>query len=508
MLEPVMQNITWVLESQRMYRKKLDNTKDIRPISDRNRETFIAELPHHIPYFAMRAFSLPIDYRVPKERLWTKEMYHDFVDAIVIQPEYLPDDFLLSLGLMSEEETKWLSLTENIAKKISLIPAIKNLLHTLVPLRIWERKTTGRISRVWDPNHPNYGWYIVFQELTEIDDDREVKRRSMRRKIVPHFYKDHYSLIRSQRYASEKLRKKIVFLWDFRNDVIPTLLLRWQRVAYTIEEKQRDVATLIGDLEWSLAYHERRALEDRIQKIDFQNPEHDRQRLIWACNDIIKAIEDKLGKQNEISAQTDWLRDSERQVRSAFEPFYEEAMLHIPALNQALHGVEPRDMSLEENLRGNQTHAINAYLKIIERFYERLSALPEVGKPYHTLPWLMSGFLESMNLHRKQRKWAIGKEWIRLLLSFLLELKKIRFHVMNKEAEYRIKVRWDGMSRAEKLNLKSKVDRVRDSLEHTRFLPDIELTLKWQDLFAGMIGELMEIAQALTPLDPSDGASQ
>lgn len=52
-----------------MYRKKLDNTKDIRPISDRNRETFIAELPHHIPYFAMRAFSLPIDYRVPKERL-------------------------------------------------------------------------------------------------------------------------------------------------------------------------------------------------------------------------------------------------------------------------------------------------------------------------------------------------------------------------------------------------------------------------------------------------------
>lgn len=34
------------------------------------------------------------------------------------------------------------------------------------------------------------------------------------------------------------------------------------------------------------------------------------------------------------------------------------------------------------------------------------------------------------------------------------------------------------MSRAEKLNLKSKVDRVRDSLEHTRFLPDIELTLK------------------------------
>jgi hypothetical protein len=71
------------------------------------REEYMAsKLRHIIPFFAMRAFSLPVDYREPKESPWTKKMYHDFIDAIVIQPEYLPDDFLVSLGFMSEDEIK------------------------------------------------------------------------------------------------------------------------------------------------------------------------------------------------------------------------------------------------------------------------------------------------------------------------------------------------------------------------------------------------------------------
>lgn len=494
-LESTIEQITQSLEMQRWYRNQLDTTKDISPISDRGRETYMAELPHIIPFFALRAFSLPLDYRVPKVRPLTKEMYHAFIDAIVIQPEYLSDDFLLSLGLMSEDEEKSLSLKEKIEKKIVLIPHIKELLHELTPLSIWERRTTGRISRVADPKSPHFGGYIVFQEHTEIENDTEKKRRNMKRKIVARYFKDHYSLIRSQRYATLGLKNKIEFLRKFRDEIIPTILLRWQRTDYMEVDKKTDVADLIAELEWSLAYHERRALEDRIKKIDFQNPEQDRQRLIWACNDIIKATSDKLGKQNEISAQTEWLRDSERQVRSAFELFYDEIMAQIPRLNQSLHSVDPKTMWDNINLSWEQAHDFNSFQKMIQRFHERNSSLPLVGNPFHTLWWLVTEYLEALSEHRRERKWAIGKNGLRLTLSFLLELKKIRFEVMVKEAEYRQKIRWDAMNVREKSNLVIKIWHVRDSLENVRFLPDIELKEGWQKLFEGMISELNRIIE-------------
>ncbi len=441
-LEPILEQITQSLEMQRWYRDQLDTTKDISPISDRGRETYMAELPHIIPFFALRAFSFPLDYRVPKVRPLTKEMYHAFIEAIVIQPEYLSDDFLLSLGLMSEDEKKSLSLKENIKKKIGLIPHMKELLHGLTALRIWERRTTGRIARVADPKSPHFGGYIVFQEHTEIENDTEKKRRNMKRKIVPRYFKDHYSLIRSQRYATLRLKNKIEFLRKFRDEIIPTILLRWQRTDYTEADKNSDVADLIAELEWSLAYHERRALEDRIKKIDFQNPEQDRQRLIWACNDIIKATSDKLWKQNEISAQTEWLRDSERQVRSAFELFYGEIMAQIPRLNQALEGVDPQNMTPDENLKGNQTHTFNIFLRNIQRFHERIGSLPLVGNPFHTLTWLVENYLKSMAYHRKERKWAIGKTGVLMTHDFLLEIEKIHIDARAKLAENREKMKW------------------------------------------------------------------
>lgn len=71
----------------------------------------------------------------------------------------------------------------------------------------------------------------------------------MRRKVVPKFYKDHYSLIRSQRYATLELSRKVDFLSNIRDDMIPAMLRRWQRVGYGVEEKQKDKATLIAELE-------------------------------------------------------------------------------------------------------------------------------------------------------------------------------------------------------------------------------------------------------------------
>lgn len=120
---------------------------------------------------------------------------------------------------------------------------------------------------------------------------------------------------------------------------------------------------------------------------------------------------------------------------------------------------------------------------MIERFSEQIALLPQIGNPYHTLPGLIVNYREKMKSHRSWRKGAIGKEGIRLTLAFFLELKKIRYQVMMKEAEYRMKVRGEGMTQSEKENLQKKVIRVRDSLENTRFLPDIDLKPEGQEKF-------------------------
>lgn len=56
----------------------------------------MASLRHTILYFAQRAFSLPIDYRV-FDASKKNESLRDAFESIVIQPEYLSDDLLTSL---------------------------------------------------------------------------------------------------------------------------------------------------------------------------------------------------------------------------------------------------------------------------------------------------------------------------------------------------------------------------------------------------------------------------
>jgi hypothetical protein len=306
-------------------------------------------------------------------------------------------------------------------------------------------------------------------------------------------------VMRSQTYALTHMRKKIIFLTQLRDTTLPNMLSRWQSNDYERGAKEADIALLTEYLRWKRGFLERRALEDRIKKIDFKNPEQDRQRLIWACNDIKKGIDDKLGKRNEISSQNEWLKDSENEVRIAFEFFYEEVIGQIPMMNTALDDIDPKKMIAKENLKWEQTHVLNRFEKSIQRFHEKISSLPEIGSPFHTLPWIINQFLIAMKQHRNERKWAIGQLWLRLILALILELKKIRFEVMMKEVEYRQKIRWEKLSWREKTSLSTKVIWVINSLESARFLPWVDLTQPWKMKFEGMKGELQKIITQLSP---------
>ena len=154
-LEPVIEKIKVALREQRTARLAHAHIQDIRPYSDFERDELLARLPHRREFFAQRAFSLPTDYRVSEEKLKTKDQYDTFIEHIVIQPEFLSDEFLLSLGLFDEADTH-LSIEEKIEKKIALIPEIKYLIRSLEPLQFGQNISSERISRIGDPNHPNF----------------------------------------------------------------------------------------------------------------------------------------------------------------------------------------------------------------------------------------------------------------------------------------------------------------------------------------------------------------
>ena len=154
---------------------------------------------------------------------------------------------MIGLGYMTEEDRR-LSLGEKVAKKIQAIPHIKNLLRDLRPLSLQPRMTTGRISLVQNPENPNFGKYVVFQETTEIENDDTRKRRRKIRNIVPRVYDDIYSLMRGQRHALDSLEKKIEFLSAIKDNDIPKLSLEWEREDYTDEQKRTDIAILVEKL--------------------------------------------------------------------------------------------------------------------------------------------------------------------------------------------------------------------------------------------------------------------
>lgn len=116
-------------------------------------------------------------------------------------------------------------------------------------------------------------------------------------------------------------------------------------------------------------------------------------------------------------------------------------VIQIPLLNDALKGFDPDSISEEENLKGEQVHQLRAFIRVVERYNEELSRIPEIGSPFNTIKRVVGIFLLRIKEHRNQRKQAIGRLGVRHILSLILELKRIRYEVILKETEHRVKIR-------------------------------------------------------------------
>lgn len=495
--EPSIESLLEALDRQRVARDDLDLTMDIRQIDPVNRTEHMSSLHHSIVNFAQRAFSLPIDYRITNAEWESRGDDPGIVESIVIQPEYISDDFMIGLGFMTESERR-LPFSEKIEKKIQAIPHIKTLLRDLTPLTTRTSRSTGRISTVTNPWNPNFGKYIVFQEITNVEEEDSRKRRRMTRKIIPHVYDDTYSMLRWQQHALDSLKRKIEFLSEIRDDLIPALIIRWQRPWYTEDEKKNDLAILEELLQKKLSYNERRALEDRIRKIQLDHPERDRLRLVGACNDLIKETQKKIEKNAEISRQLAWIRNQEKALRISFDHFYDEIIGAIEELNAVMTWSDPRTLREDEPLEGIQTNKLNQFWKIVENFMWLPHFQITLWHPFHTIRGTIAWKAIDMKNHRNGWKKTVRKEWLKITLSLILSLKEIRYHMIQEEVEHHMRVR-PHMTLWEKRKLRAKVTKTRISLEQIRFLPEVELLEWWRTKFLAMITDLRAKEALLSP---------
>lgn len=495
--EPIIEDIIIMLETQREDRDALGGMENLRQYDPIHRHNYLAtKMPHSIENFIQLAFSDPVDYRINKKNTGSNAV----LAWLVIDPERISDDFMDWLWLMNDEE-KRLPYQEKIQKKISAIPKIKAFLSELIPVSLWPRRHTGRISMVLNRESPYFWKYLVFQEITDIDNSSETKRPKESRKVIPHVYHDHYSLLRSQKYALKHLEDKKEFLEHIRDNIAPEILLVF--ASQSEQEKKQAIAGLIEKLSRKLSYNEQRALKYRIEKIAFTNIEQDRQRLIGACNDIIKEIDIKLQKNKEIGLQLEWLRQGERMNRKNFEAFYQHMMESISQMAPVFDNIGISQLDSNFELEWVQAHKLLWFWKKVSEFTTTiLPRIPMLWHPFEMIHSTLSDGLAEFQRHRSlsSRRGSMWISELRITISFILKLKKIYYSILSAQIRHHKKIRGNTLSETEQINLRSKIKQFLFSLDHIKLLKQVHLREKIDQEFSVMRSSLEWVLKELSEM--------
>lgn len=499
--EPIIEDIIVSIDKQRVRRDELDLMRDMRPVSDHVRRETLSRIPATPARNIQLAYSLPVDYRVQK---WdipdTSET--DIIESVVIQPEYISDDFMVSLGYMTEGEKRTLSYEEKIHGKIEKIAEIKSIYKTAHSIQLGKWRESGRILRIDMPGKKYHGQYIVFQETTDIEMVAAGTRwkKRMERKVIPRVYGSVFSLIRSQEYALSGMSDRLSTLRDIRDSDIPRLSMKWKDDTYDDAARQTDLTSLKSKLIGKSTYHERMALEERIGKIALRHPEQDFQRLRGACNDIIQAIESKIGKKSELRKQLDWLTDLESKERWWFDTFYRTLIEHLESINT--RGLLRLSL-LEIPISGDEIHlswtekgALGNLWFIIKTYARRnnTSLKHWLWYPYHEIDAIIWDHLRRFESNGN----IINKEYLRISLSIILEMKKHAYNLLLEEIIHYKKRSLRTPLPHEKIRLLEKLDFIRASLVGIPFLRNIPLTEHGKERYTHMRDTLMIEKEQLT----------
>lgn len=443
-----------------VQRQKRDERKLIpfKQIADHTRKEAIEKRWPSDFYYAQRAFSLPVDYVYRPEDFEKKRW--EYFDALVFQPEFIRDDFLIDIGLMDESdrlpslswktlENKSLLQESHIEKVASLIPDLKLLLAESKSIQtgIWKRMS-WRVIAI-----PN-GKYIVYQERKTQGEEKNKPNIEYK----PHVYSDMYSLLRWMTHSSKWLDE---WLWKMPKlqAELNSLYANWNIIS--LELKQNQIQEILRTIEkhsnpfvWSA--------RERLRLIEYKNPIHDSARVLGAANDIGKYIHTNEGKQSSCRHQEKLFHHHVNNEEIQYDTFALSLLNHLWTIDEwemlVVLWVYKRTTLSAYNL----DHEIIQAIQTIKAYINEWNRSGFVGMPYSLLRQELENILDWVS----QKE---NKDRIRVLYKSILIIKKFSFFLTLYKVKHLLKTKKTSEIILDELMKTEKI------LANNTFLPQIEL---------------------------------
>ncbi|NRH20697.1 hypothetical protein HOO68_01490 [Candidatus Gracilibacteria bacterium] len=468
----ISEQIASTLESQRQLQRST-GLERFHHDTDHMRLATMEQQGPSIFYYAQKVFSLPEDY-VFQPKDFSRNI-GGYMDALVFQPEFIPDDILIDLGLMNKED-KLPPLTrkseqqkmeirqENTQKKIATLPELKSILASARPLQIGQRsRYTGRILLLAN------GKYLVFQEQKKGTHER--KKPNIL--YVPKVYDDMYSLLRSQEYALLEITERLKN-WTMIHSELELLHTSWRLSSG--DEKKSMIAGIQQKMRHS-RIPQIVSARNRLMDVEYNHDEKDANRVLGARNDIHILVRSQEGKKGAIGYQRAMIAHQITNEECKFG-FLKSGFI------SKLTEMDTSELEKYLNQDGYQLGSefqkkITQAFAVLRGYVSSYASQSFIGEPFLS-------FIQALENELSERK-NTHKDSLRSLLKITLAIKQYAYQI----GIYQIK---HGLKKNTPNDLIiTNIDVLILLLDEKTFLPFVELKSSGQERFANMKANLLSL---------------
>lgn len=484
--QPIVASIQASLDEQRAVQASMWLQR-LRHDSDHMRRATMGKRGSDIYYYAQRVWSLPYDYvslpSVSKQDRSISTSSHP-IDGLVFQVEHITDDFLMSLGLMTERDRlpplDKISRSEqarlrqlNIDAKIRALPAFRSLLKRAVQLQTWEHgRHTGRILRI------DGGQYLVFQEQKRAWSEKNKPYIHYAAKVYPTMY----SLLRSQTYWWDGISENLERYSEIHMS-LATLHTSWKMLSD--EEKRKNIKDIKTYFPKSENPHIVSAMT-RLLGIVYTNSENDSMRVLWAQNDIARLLTTQESKKWAIGYHWALIAHLVRSEEARFDSLRDVFVAWLKQIDAS------ELMSYIDQKEGAKLSMVTK-----NQIYGAMGVLDTYIRAYHCNHMIWHPFSEFgyRLANRFSYSWSLLGQ-IRLILQSVLAIKKQSYWLMLHQTKHHIK---NGQEPKDSI---ATVDKQIRFLEEKTFLPDLELNQSGIEKFTHLISNMWELKKILKANNP------
>ena len=473
--EWVAQKIGYTLESQRESRKTAWLER-FHHDTNHMRLATMEKQGSSIFYYAQRAFSLSEDY-VFRPNDFSRNIWW-YMDALVFQPELIPDDILISLWLMQKEDKiplltrkseqqKMEIRKNNIEKKIELIPELKAILASAKPLQVWSwSRYTGRVLSLEN------GKYLLFQEIKQWTSERKKPNIS----YVPKVYDDIYSLLRSMEYGTAEIAERLKN-WEIILSDLELLRTSWR--LFSGEQKRNAITVILQKMKYS-KIHQVVSAKNRLMDIEYNHDETDSNRILWARNDIQNLIYSQQWKKWALGYQWAMIDSQITNEERKFGFLKSEFISKLNEMNVwELKSYLQYDWELSNELRRKIMRAF----RVLRGYVDSYTSQRFIGAPFLS-------FVQALENELSLQK-NTYMDSLRSLLKVILIIKQYAYKIGIYQIKHHLKKDRPNNSIIED------IDSLVLLLDEKTFLPFVELKTSGQERFGNMRKNLIALKSSI-----------